>query len=227
MQRPETSSSSLLSMAEAVESPGGCSNSEVILAQAKACQEEATASVVGTFPTTTAITAANNSPELGDLVRLGPKNLPEHRGRSAIVTGVSASHCTVAVLGDSLRIVVGECWPNFGDLSIENCLGRLGSKVLISGLTGSRTQWSNGLRGTVVAHPKEGHPCFIQKPGAAADSGPVLTFCVKLDRPPSKRPGQVLMELRFLRDDNSNNNNNNNNNHNKAQEEEVNAGGKS
>lgn len=133
----------------------------------------------------------------GDVVLLGPQVLPEHRGKPAVVTAVAASHCTVAVLDSERRCALDECWPGHGDVHVESAEGRLGSRVVISGLKSKTTAWCNELAGTVVEHPRQGHPCFVQRPGRGEP--PLLVFCVRLDEPPPGRQRQVMMELRFLR----------------------------
>lgn len=131
----------------------------------------------------------------GSIGTLGAGCLREHRGRPAIVTEVAASHCTVSVLDPSLQSALDQCWPNLADFAVEQRLAEMGSRVVIQGLQGKRTQWCNSLVGTVVAHPTKGHPCFIQKAGA---EHPLLVLCIKLDNPPPEGQKQVLMELRFL-----------------------------
>lgn len=131
----------------------------------------------------------------GDFVTLSSQVLPEHRGREAVVTAISSAHCTVAILDDTGRRVVGECWPDFRDVSVRSSVGRLGRRVAITRLQSRRTSWCNGLTGVVVRHPCEGHPCFVR---SGTEDDPLLVFCLELDAPPSGRPRKVMMEARFL-----------------------------
>eukprot|EP00930_Biecheleria_cincta_P051367 TRINITY_DN36548_c0_g1_i1.p1 TRINITY_DN36548_c0_g1~~TRINITY_DN36548_c0_g1_i1.p1 ORF type:complete len:272 (+),score=54.63 TRINITY_DN36548_c0_g1_i1:104-919(+) len=132
---------------------------------------------------------------LGSIGRLGDRCLLEHRGRPAIVTEVAETHCAVSVLDPSLQSVLDQCWPNLADFAVEMRLAEIGSRVVVQGLKGKRTQWCNSLVGTVVAHPTKGHPCFIRKAGSEQ---PLLVLCVRLDDPPPEGQKQVLMEVRFL-----------------------------
>jgi len=134
-------------------------------------------------------------PEVGDIVVLGVGAPAEYRGSSAVVTKVAATHCTVVVLDQNHRFGAGECWPSFDDVLIQNCKGRLGTRVIIDGLKSAKTKRLNGLRGTISEHPKEGHPTFIRK--AAAPLNPQLTLCVELDEPDAGEK-LVLLEPRFL-----------------------------
>uniref|UniRef100_A0A7S1A9Y4 Uncharacterized protein n=1 Tax=Noctiluca scintillans TaxID=2966 RepID=A0A7S1A9Y4_NOCSC len=134
-------------------------------------------------------------PEVGDIVVLGVGAPAEYRGSSAVVTKVAAAHCTVVVLDQNHRFGAGECWPSFDDVLIQNCRGRLGTRVIIDGLKGAKTKRLNGLRGTISEHPREGHPTFIRK--AAAPLNPQLTLCVELDEPDAGEK-LVLLEPRFL-----------------------------
>uniref|UniRef100_A0A7S1ABS0 Uncharacterized protein n=1 Tax=Noctiluca scintillans TaxID=2966 RepID=A0A7S1ABS0_NOCSC len=133
-------------------------------------------------------------PEVGDTVVLGQRAPNEYRGSCAVVTQVAANHCTVIVLDQTHRFGVGECWPCFDDVLIQNCKGRLGMRVMIDGLTGAKTRKLNGFRGTVCVHPREGHPTFIRK---AASPDPQLTLCVALDEAVSGEK-LVVLEPRFL-----------------------------
>lgn len=128
---------------------------------------------------------------------LGSHLLPEHRGRDAVVTAEFAEHCTVAILDSTGRTAAEECWPAFRDVSLRSSVGRVGSRIVISGLRAQRTSWCNGLTGVVVEHPREGHPCFVRKANAENDA--LLVFCVSLIDPPSGRPRRVMMEPRFLK----------------------------
>eukprot|EP00927_Polykrikos_kofoidii_P037605 TRINITY_DN3178_c0_g1_i12.p1 TRINITY_DN3178_c0_g1~~TRINITY_DN3178_c0_g1_i12.p1 ORF type:complete len:250 (+),score=22.60 TRINITY_DN3178_c0_g1_i12:63-812(+) len=131
--------------------------------------------------------------QCGDTVVLGSGSLPEHRGHSAIVTQVSDTHCTAVVLSEDGNSVVGECWPYFCDVSMQKCIGRLGTRVTIEGLSGSRIAWCNGLTGRVSVHPQQGHPCFIRK-----KREPFVVFCITLENPPQGAPEQVLIKPQYL-----------------------------
>ncbi|CAE8676280.1 unnamed protein product [Polarella glacialis] len=135
-------------------------------------------------------------PELGDVIILGERAPADQRGAAAVVTKVAEAHCTVIVLDASRRFGAGECWPSFEHLAIESRDGRLGSRVLISGMTGSKTSKLNGFSGTICLHKREGHPTFIRKP--SAPDVPLLTFCVRLDEPELAGEKIVLLEPRFL-----------------------------
>jgi hypothetical protein len=111
----------------------------------------------------------------------------DERSRPGVITRVG-DKCTVVVLDDTRSIGLGECWPEFKDLSLESANWRLGNRVSISGLVG-RTRDLNGMRGTIIAHPREGHPTFVSKPSAR----PRLTFCIRFDG-----SGTALLEPRFL-----------------------------
>mmetsp|Transcript_39494 Transcript_39494/g.91703 ORF Transcript_39494/g.91703 Transcript_39494/m.91703 type:complete len:366 (-) Transcript_39494:30-1127(-) len=134
--------------------------------------------------------------EPGDLVVLGLGVPLEFRSRSAVVTQVAETHCTVCVLDDSKRFGMGECWPGFADLCAESHMLRLGARVVVSGLQSAKTSAFNGCAGTISRHPVQGHPCFIQ---GKAGRGPQLAVCVRLE---SSAPGvaerSVLLEPRFL-----------------------------
>jgi len=133
-------------------------------------------------------------PAVGDLVVLGHGAPPEFRHRSAVVTKVAEGHCTVCVLDDSRRFGLGECWPGFADIAIERCTLRLGQRVVIDGLKSSKAGKLNGLTGTIIVHPREGHPCFVRTKAGK----PQLTVCVRLEQPLSEYEKSVLLEPRFL-----------------------------
>jgi len=139
---------------------------------------------------------ADDRPHLGDMVLLGLRAPMEHRGAPAVVTVVAEEHCTVVVLDESRRFGLGECWPDFQDLSIECRHWRLDSRVRIRGLQGSKTSKLNSFCGTICTHKREGHPTFIQKP--SAPDSPQLTLCVRLDEPELAGERVVLLEPRFL-----------------------------
>lgn len=136
--------------------------------------------------------------QTGDMIRLGQGASPDFRGCPAVVTHAGPAHCTVAVLDPSRRIAIGECWPNYCDCMLISSLGRLGSRVFLDGFQKGRGKFLNGSVGTIVLHKTEGHPSFVQR--SCADSGisPVLVCCVELDRPPSTKEKQVLIELSYM-----------------------------
>jgi len=138
----------------------------------------------------------DSRPQTGDVVRLGGGVPCEHRGSIAIVTKVNEKHCNVIVLDQERRYAAEECWPNFADVTvIESGVSRLGSRVQIHGLTGKKTSHFNSCIGTIVAHPREGHPCFIKKDSAKQ---PLLVLCVEIDDAPTPDMKTVLLELKYL-----------------------------
>jgi len=140
--------------------------------------------------------SCDGPPELGDVVSLGRGAPQEYAGRRAVVTRVSVTHCTVVALDNDRRRGIGECWPSFGDVTIESTAWRLGNRVVIHGLQSARTKRFNGLTGTISAHPREGHPTFVRKP--AAPDQPLFTLCIRLDDPRAAGQTTVLLEPRFL-----------------------------
>jgi len=135
--------------------------------------------------------------EPGDLVLLGPGVPHEYRLCPAVVTKVAERHCTVVVLNSEQRIAVGECWPGFRDIAmVENRMLRLGTRVVVQGMQGQRTQRLNGFSGVVSLHPKQGHPTFVCKPSAPGQ--PQLTICVCFDDPEAAGERSALIEPRFL-----------------------------
>lgn len=152
-----------------------------------------------------ALSVSEGTPDIepGDLVVLGQGAPPEHRRSPAVVMKVFEAHCTVVVLDESLRFGVGECWPMFQDvLPIQSRAWREGAPVVIHGLRGGKVRKLNGFTGTVVAHPREGHPSFIERPpkpkNDVADEGPQLVLCVRLEDPVAAGQKTVLLEPRFL-----------------------------
>lgn len=135
-------------------------------------------------------------PHCGDLVILGVGVPQEYHGSAAVVTKVAESHCTVVVLDDTRQLGTGECWPGFRDMSLESCVLRLGTHVIINGMTGAKTKHLNGLTGTISEHPREGHPTFVRRP--AKPDEPRLTVCVCLKDPTSPKSRSSLLEPRFL-----------------------------
>jgi len=130
-------------------------------------------------------------PEPGDIVML--------RGsapaRPAVVMHVAQAHCTVTILNDDRHKGVGECWLPFSALDLESCSWRLHARVVIVGLEGSRFGELNGISGTVISHPREGHPIFVRR---GQPPTPRLSLCVRLDKPPIANQPSVLIQTRFL-----------------------------
>lgn len=140
------------------------------------------------------------TPQPGDLIRLGQGAPQDFRGSPAVVTQIAKAHCTVAVLDPSQRRAVGECWPNHRDCVPVSSMGRLGTRVVIDGFQKGRGKSLNGSVGTIVAHRKEGHPCFVRKAATGDEkvASPVLVCCVELDVPGHAKDKQVLVEPLFL-----------------------------
>lgn len=134
----------------------------------------------------------------GDLVTLSNhQGVPqEYRACPAVVTKVEQSHCTVTVLDSNSSIGIGECWPGLAHIAIESCKLRLGTRVVVEGMSGAQTKHLNGLTGSISAHPREGHPVFIRK--AAAPDKPQLRVCVSFDDPEAAKVKSALLEPRFL-----------------------------
>mmetsp|Transcript_4825 Transcript_4825/g.14046 ORF Transcript_4825/g.14046 Transcript_4825/m.14046 type:complete len:276 (+) Transcript_4825:112-939(+) len=135
-------------------------------------------------------------PELGDLVLLGLGCPEEHRGCAAVVTELREEHCTVAVLDETRRYAIGNCWPCFNDISVQSRAWRLGARVAVSGMKGSATKGFNGCVGTIARHPREGHPSFVCK--ASAPNTPQLVVCVRFDDAAAAGKVSALLEPRFL-----------------------------
>jgi len=139
---------------------------------------------------------ADGIPQLGDIVVLGANTPAEYRDCPAVVVEVFASHCSVIVLDEDRRFGVGECWPNFEDVLVDSCTLRLGTRIVIDGMCGKRTQRFNGHSGTISPHPREGHPVLIRKP--SCPDSPQLTVCVLFDNPQETGEKSALLEPRFL-----------------------------
>lgn len=138
-------------------------------------------------------------PELADLVLLdGPRVQLEFRYCPAIVTALAATHCTVTVLDAFLEAGIGECWPNNSDVSLMSSRLRLGSRVVINGLSSQRTRHLNGVYGTVCKHPRQAHPSFVCK-DAVSNVSPRVIVCVRVDaRAEGGKTSCFLLEPRFL-----------------------------
>eukprot|EP00929_Paragymnodinium_shiwhaense_P014356 TRINITY_DN122260_c0_g1_i1.p1 TRINITY_DN122260_c0_g1~~TRINITY_DN122260_c0_g1_i1.p1 ORF type:complete len:486 (+),score=85.86 TRINITY_DN122260_c0_g1_i1:29-1486(+) len=134
-------------------------------------------------------------PVVGDIVVLSA-TLPDHRGEPAVVTKVHCDHCTVVALDPERRYGIGECWPSFRDMSPAVLPLRLGAKVQITDLKGAKAPILNGQTGRIVAHPKEGHPTFIQKPSMPGK--PILVVTVKFDDRKAAGQASLMLEPRFL-----------------------------
>jgi len=132
----------------------------------------------------------------GDMVLLGKGVPAEHRHRPAIITNVAATHCTAAVLDETRRYGVGECWPNFADVELESEAYRLDSLVVVNGLNKGKSLRLNGCVGTIAKHPKEGHPTFIHKP--SEPNLAQLTLCVRFKDPEAAGQKCVLLAPKFL-----------------------------
>lgn len=135
--------------------------------------------------------------QVGDLVRLGVGAPAEYRDCRAVVTKAAETHCTVIVLEDNKFTGIGECWPGYHDVSILDRTWRLGSKVVINGMSSERTRHLNGLTGTVTAHPKNGHPSFIRK--RSSPETPQLVICVTFhDVKAAREQKSAMLEPQFL-----------------------------
>jgi len=167
-----------------------------VRAEAVACASQETVSGLMARAEAAAEEARDERPEIGDVVTLGSRAPEEHRGSAAVVTAVAEKHCTVFVLDESRRYGVGECWPSFGDVSVQTSHYRLDSQVRLVGLTNSKTIRLNGFTGRVCAHKREGHPVWIHKP--ADPERPQFTICVRMDDPLGAGEKQVMLEPRFL-----------------------------
>lgn len=129
-------------------------------------------------------------PQCGDLVVL-----LTHGRRAAVVTKVHERHCTVVELDEDQMHGCGECWPEFQRICIESTAWRLGAQVVIQGMRSVKAQTMNGKGGTIIAHPKQGHPCWLTK---QSSEKPLLTLCVRFDHPISRKEKSVMVEPRFL-----------------------------
>jgi len=134
--------------------------------------------------------------ECGDIVILGDSVPFEYRACYAVVTKVAEAHCTVIVLDEQQQVAVGECWPGFYDVCLKSDRLRLGKAVIVNGMGGTKTKHLNGLTGTIVAHPREGHPSFIRK-GSSLEKA-WLTVCVRFHDPHLAKHRSALIEPRFL-----------------------------
>eukprot|EP00929_Paragymnodinium_shiwhaense_P059082 TRINITY_DN29575_c0_g1_i1.p1 TRINITY_DN29575_c0_g1~~TRINITY_DN29575_c0_g1_i1.p1 ORF type:complete len:600 (-),score=106.92 TRINITY_DN29575_c0_g1_i1:391-2103(-) len=136
---------------------------------------------------------------IGDIVRLGMSAMPEFRGKPAVVKQVHTTHCTVIVLEEAMRFGLGESWPSFGDITLQSSKLRIGSKVVLDGLTGKQTRRMNSLSGVVIARPRDeqdGHIRFITK--ASAPTEPLLVVLVKFDDARLAGQASMLVEPRHL-----------------------------
>ena len=61
-------------------------------------------------------------------------------------------HCSVSVLDEALRLMTGECWPNFIDIALEESIGRVGTRVTVRGLKSKKLEHFNNLNGTKEVH---------------------------------------------------------------------------
>lgn len=136
-----------------------------------------------------------NAIEAGDIVVLERGVPQEYCNHIAIVTSVANCHCTVAVLDESRRYGIGECWPAYEDIALESTCLRLGTRVVISGLQNPRTKHLNDQVGIISKHPRQGHPVFVTK--NACPASPQLTVCVAFEDAFIKERS-ALLEPRFL-----------------------------
>lgn len=137
--------------------------------------------------------ATSDTIERGDVVRLHAcQGIPsDFWNRCAVVKGVHAQHCNVVVLDNESRYCLGESWPNLCDVTHMRKSWRLGSKVWVRGMFGSKTRNLENASGTIVEDQRQGHLCFIK---TRSSSCPVLALCVCLDQP----RGKYLLDARFL-----------------------------
>lgn len=133
--------------------------------------------------------------EPGDMVLLGHGVPPEFRQRRAVVTKLEEIFCTVVALDDSGICGLGECWPALSDVKVLNRSLRLGSRVLIDGMTAAKTRPLNGHFGIISSQAREGHPTFLRR---KASEDARLAVCVKLEDPPRGTRRFVLVEPRFI-----------------------------
>lgn len=146
--------------------------------------------------------------QAGDLVLLGVGAPVEFRGSKAVVTKIAQDHCTVAVLDSSLRFSVGECWPMLHDMRMLSHAWRLGTRVVIDGLKTGKLKGFNGSVCKIEAHPSQGHPFFVCKPGRESSAQavrfrhnmmPQLAMCLRFDDVKSAGSNTVILEPRFLK----------------------------
>lgn len=147
-------------------------------------------------PQVPSVKASCDIPELGDLIRLRHSMLAEQGLRLAVVTKVAERHCTCIILDKDLHAGITECWPSYGDFSIEHSAWRLGARVMFHGLTSSKNAKLNGFIGTIVVHPREGHPGFITKP--ANPDRRELVLCVRMHKPKAAGVHVVMLEPRYM-----------------------------
>lgn len=140
--------------------------------------------------------SAAESHHLGDIVILGAGVPQEFRSRQAVITHVGETQCMVAILDDSGRFGLGKCLAMLADVQPRSRYLRLGSQVVVRGLTGDKTSRLNGCTGIISLHPQQGHPILI--PSKSTLEMPQLAVCVRLLDPPPGAQGPVLLEPRFL-----------------------------
>lgn len=140
-------------------------------------------------------TCVQHPPCPGDIVLVGRRGSIGQSSSSActaIVTKIHERHCTAVMLDDRLR-GTGECWPFFEDIVIQNSW-RVGTRVTVTGLRSAAMQHLNGVAGSIIRHPSQGHPVFVTKPSVPE---PVLTFCVRLNVPVGNKR-TVMLEPKYL-----------------------------
>jgi len=176
--------------------PGTSGAAEVDSSEGRASQLSDTDVALDSTPTGAMAASQGSSggePEVGDIVVLGPGVPPRFRQRPAVVVEVGEGCCAVTVLDDARRFAVGACRPTFADVRRESRLMRLGTRVVVDGLQGAKSQPLNGLTGEIAGSQRMGHPLFVSTKGT-----PQLMTYVRLDRPPAGSDKSVLLEPRFL-----------------------------
>lgn len=139
--------------------------------------------------------------EGGDLLLLGSAGPAEYQHQEAIVTrALGGAECVAAVLDAARQRRVGSCQLASGDYSLTHSDWRLGQEVVVGGLKNAKLKDYNGASGVIVAHPREGHPCFPQETAVAGEPKvqPKLVLCVKLAQRDGGKPQLVLLEPKFL-----------------------------
>lgn len=121
----------------------------------------------------------------------------EFRNSRAVIHRTEESHCSVSILDETGRFGVGECWPNFFDVTLLSTTLRLNNRVVVDGCSGPQTRWLNGHAATIVSHKREGHPCFVRSK-RHLNRPPQFNVCICLEQPPSPGDRLVLIEPRFL-----------------------------
>ena len=133
---------------------------------------------------------------VGVLVQLGSGVPLDFIRHTAVVLVVEDNQCTVSVFDVSGPFSLGQCCsPTVGLVIVKRCC-RLGRRVVVQRMLGQATRDLNGLVGTIVPHPRAGHPFFL--PSAAGSVH--HNVCIDLDCPPSRTASMILVESRFIDD---------------------------